>query len=306
MKIDDPTIFNHVFGLSKKNSALTISSALLDVHDAGEIIDYIDDTIQNSAPTTPTTSSSGNYNAVFDSMTPDGLILTTGQAAAVNIKFKNNGSTSWNESNVWLEITNKGEAASSFSVPDKVTVTETSVSNGQIGNFTFNLTAPTDRSGLLNQEFTLYYNKNGTPTKIASIGKFIIVKPGVSAQIIEHNIPIAVSNLWKPIDITMKIKNTSADTAWLNRKTALELYNLDGTTSYFYDPNDWVREEVVGVPLNGSTIEPGEIGEFKFTLDPRNIKPNHYILNFQLKLLDQDEDVFLDGRDQWHREIRVD
>ena len=104
----------------------------------------------------------------------------------------------------------------------------------------------------------------------------------------------------------MKIQNTSADTIWLARKTALEIYNLDGSTSYFYDPNDWVRKEVAAVPVGKTYIKPGESGEFKFTLDPRGIKKNSYILNFKLKLLDQEKDVYLNGGLEWRREIRVD
>ncbi len=306
MKIQDLGIFDRVFGPDKKNSALRVSAALLEIHSAGDIIDYIDDTIQDSASATPATTVTGNFGANFDSMTPDGLIMVNGQSQPVTIRFKNNGSAAWNNNNVWLEVTDKGKTTSSFGVSEKIYPVETNIASSQIANFTFSLTAPTDQSGLLNQEFSLYYNNNGTPTKITSIGKFIIVKAGISAQIIEHNIPVAVKNTWRPIAITMKIQNTSADTIWLARKTALEIYNLDGSTSYFYDPNDWVRKEVAAVPVGKTYIKPGEIGEFKFTLDPRNIKRNSYILNFKLKLLDQEKDIYLNGGLEWHREIRVD
>ena len=306
MKIEDETVFDRIFGLSKKNSALTISTALLEIHGAGETIDYIDDTIQDSAQVTPTTSSNNTYSALFESMNPDGLIMVNGQSQSVTVKFKNTGDTNWQTGEVWLEVTDKEAEISSFGVADKINFSESSVSSSQTASFTFDLTAPTDKSGLLTQDFALYYNKNSTPTKITSIGKFIIVKAGISAQILEHNIPVAVRNNWRPIDITMKIQNTSADTTWLARKTALEIYNLDGTSSYFYDPNDWVRQEVAAAPINKTEIKSGEVGEFKFTLVPRGIKPGTYILNLQLKLLDKDKSVYLDGRLEWHREIRVD
>ena len=307
MKIQDESIFNRVFGLSKKDNALPVSAALLEVHAAGEMIDYIDDTIQDSAPSTAQTGTSGSYSASFDSMTPDGLIMVNGQTQSVTVNFKNTGSTIWENNNVWLELSDQGKTSSSFGVDEKNNFSQSTASSSQIASFTFNLTAPTDQSGLLTQEFNLYYDKSGTKTKIASVGKFIIVKAGLSAQILEHNIPVAVRNTWRPLAITMKIQNTSADTAWLARKTALEIYNLDGSTSYFYDPNDWVRKEVAAVAINKTYVKPGEVGEFKFTIDPRNIKKGTHYLNIQLKLLDQDgKQVYLDGRLEWHREIRVD
>lgn len=304
-KINDLTIFNRIFGLSKKNSALSVSTALLNVHPAGEMIDYIDDTIIDPPPGTTTTAVSGTYNGSFDSMTPDGLIMVNGQSQSVTLKFKNNGTT-WQQSTIYLETTDKGSDTSSFSAPAKVVMNESSVSSSQVGSFTLNLIAPTDKTGLQTQEFTLMYDKNGVPTKIASIGKFIIVKSGVAAQIIEHNLPVAVRNDWQPINIEMNIQNTSADVTWLSRRTALELRHHDGSVSPFYDSNDWVRTEVVGVPLNGTTIEPGETGEFKFTLDPRGVEPGLYVLTFELKLLDKEKEVYLSGGLQWKREIRVD
>lgn len=304
-KINDLTIFNRIFGLSKKNSALSVSTALLNIHPAGEMIDYIDDTIIDPPSGTTTTAVSGTYNGSFDSMTPDGLIMVNGQSQSVTLKFKNNGLT-WQSRTVYLKITDKGSDTSSFGAPAKVVMNESSVSSSQVGSFTLNLIAPTDKTGLQTQEFTLMYDKNGVPTKIASIGKFIIVKSGVAAQIIEHNLPVAVRNDWQPINIEMNIQNTSADVTWLSRRTALELRHHDGNVSPFYDSNDWVRTEVVGVPLNGTTIEPGETGEFKFTLDPRGVEPGLYVLTFELKLLDKEKEVYLSGGLQWKREIRVD
>lgn len=304
-KIDDLEIFNRTFGLSKKNSALSVSTALLSVHPAGEMIDYIDDTVVDPAPGTTTTVTSGSYNGSFDSITPEGLIMVNGQSQTVTVRFKNKGAT-WQPDTVYLKTTDKGADTSSFGAPAKVVMNEGSVSSSQVGSFTLTLTAPTDKIGLQNQEFTLMYDKSGTPTKIASIGKFIIIKSGVAAQIVGHNLPVAVRNDWQPIDIEMNIQNTSADVTWLSRRTALELRHHDGTTSPFYDPNDWVRTEVVGVPLNGSAIEPGEIGEFKFTLDPHGVEPGLYVLTFELKLLDKEKDVYLSGGLQWKREIRVD
>jgi len=307
MKVEDLAVFDRDFGLAKKEGALKVASALLEIHDASDYIDYIDDTVQDAIVSTDTsTPVSGNYAGSFDSISPDGLIMINGATQKATIKFKNSGNTNWQPGDVWLKITDKDKETSSFGAPDKINFTETSVASGQLASFTFDLTAPTSQTGLLNQEFSLYYDKNGTPTKITSVAKFIIVKAGLSAQIIEHNLPVAVKNTWKPIQITMKIKNTSADTTWLARKTALGIYNQDGSTSYFYDPNDWVRKEVAAVSVGKTYIKPGETGEFKFTLDPRGIKKGTYVLNFKLKLIDKDKEAYLNGQQTWTVKIRVD
>lgn len=307
MRIDDLGVFDRVFGINKKNNALSVSTAVLLVHSAGEMIDYIDDTLVDPITTSPTTPViTGNYAASLVDMSPQSLLMVGGQQQEVTLSFKNTGNSTWNSTNVWLEVADKGKEDNSFGVSEKINLDESSVAPGQVGNFTFTLTAPTDQIGILTEEFSLYSGNSNNKTQFASLGKFVIIRSGDSAQIVEHNIPVAVRNNWLPVDITMKIKNTSEDITWLSRRTALEIYNSDGSTSYFYDPNDWVREEVAAVPINQSTIAPGEIGEFKFTIDPRSIKPNTYIMNFKLRLLDKGKDIFLNGHDEWKREIRVD
>lgn len=306
MRIDDPGIFDRIFGANKRTTALNISTQLLEIHSAGENIDYIDDSLQDPPAGTTYTPVAGSYGGAYETMSPDGLILINGQSQSVTVSFKNTGGTTWQQGSVYLKVTDKGSDSSSFGVPAKIELNEASVASLGTGNFAFNLTAPLDKSGLLNQEFNLMYDSAGVPTKMASVGKFIIVKSGLAAQILEHNIPIAIKNDWKPIEISIKINNASPDTTWLSQRTALKLLNHDGKTSPFYDSNDWVRTDVVGVPLNKKTIAPGENGEFKFTLDPRGVKPGIYSLNFELHLLDKGKQPYLNGGLQWKREIRID
>ncbi|MDD2807276.1 MAG: type VII secretion protein EccB [Patescibacteria group bacterium] len=302
MRIDDPGIFNRTFGPDKQASALTISTDLLNLHPAGEIIDYVDSTIKD-----PAITPAGSVAGEFESITPDSIQLITGQAAMVSVKFKNTGQTTWTPTTVWVQVSNKNDDQTSFGVMNKITLDQASVQAGQTGSFTFQLTAPIDQNGLLTQNFNLYSNHNGSTTKLATMGKFIIVKTGDSAEIISHNLPLAVKNTWKPVQITMKVKNNSQTTSWLSRRTALELYNDDGSTSIFYDANDWVRPNVVGVPLNKATIKPGDNAEFKFTLNPRRIKKGSYILKFRLRLLDKNNKViYLNGGEFFKQLIRVD
>ncbi|OGY51655.1 MAG: hypothetical protein A3J65_02350 [Candidatus Buchananbacteria bacterium RIFCSPHIGHO2_02_FULL_45_11b] len=301
VRIEDLGIFDRLFGADKKINALKITAALLEAHPPGNNIDYADNTIKDAMVNTPAAEPATNYGASFNSLSPEGVMMT-GETKELTVKFKNTGTISWPAGDIWLKITDKDKITSSFAAAEKINFTESNVASGELATFVFKLTAPTNQTGLLSQEFTLYRNNE----KISSAGKFIIVKPGVSGQILEHNIPVAVKNTWKPVAIALKIKNTSADTSWLSRRSALEIYNADGKASPFYDKNDWVRIEVAGVPLNKSTIKPGETGEFKFTLDPRGLKKGLYTVKIQLKLLDKGKTVYLDGKESWNLEIRVD
>ncbi len=305
MRVDDQSIFDRIFGLDKKQNAIAVSAALLEVHDAGEIIDYIDDTVKD-AIVSGNSATVGTYAASFESVSPEALIMFNGQSQTVNVVFKNTGSAVWQPGNVWLKVTEKDKETNTFEAGSAIGFAESSVGSGELATFNFDLTAPTSQSGVLNQEFSLYANQNNTPTKIASAAKLVIVKSAVSAQIVEQNLPVAVKTKWKPVPVTIKIKNTSADTIWLSKKTALEIYNGDGKASPFYDPKDWVRKEVAAVPVKKSTIKPGEVGEFNFTLDPARIKPGDYTIKLKLKLLDKNKEVYLNGKIGLDFSIRVD
>jgi hypothetical protein len=302
MRIVDLSIFSRIFGLDKKQNALAVTDAVLQIHSAGEMIDYIDDTIKDPIIGSQTPVSQA---AVFDSMTPDGLIMLSGQKQTVTVKFQNNGGTTWSKENIRLQINDQGKAVSSFGVDQNFKPNEATIGPDQLASFTFDLTAPSSQTGIINQEFALYSDLGGQASKLAAVGKLILVKPAAGGQITKHNIPAAISNVAKPINITVKIKNTSQDVVWLSRKAALEIYNADGSVSPFYDKYDWIRKEVAAVPINKSKIKPGETGEFRFTLDARNVKKGNYTLNIQLKLLDQDKQVILDGQGQWLQKITV-
>lgn len=301
VRIEDPGIFDRLFGADKKINALKVTAALIEAHEADNNLDYIDDTIKDALVNAPAAQSTANYAGSFDSLSPEGIMMT-GETKELTVKFKNTGTAAWPAGEVWLKITDKDKSTSSFAAQEIINFTEGGVPAGELATFVFKLTAPANQTGLLSQEFTLYWNNE----KIASAGKFIIVRPGAGGQILENKIPAAVKNTWKPVTVTLKIKNTSADTAWLSRKTALEIYNADGKASPFYDKNDWVRLEVAGVPLNKSTIKPGETGEFKFTLNPRGVPKGLYTLKIRLNLLDKGKIVYLDGKESWNLEIRVD
>ena len=302
MKIEDPRIFDQMFGPQKRDNAVVVSAALLEVHGAGEIIEYMDDTIQDTASPSPAAAPGGTITGQFIGMQPDGLVMLTGQTQSVSVQFSNTGGNTWQRGAVQLQLRDRGAAATSFGVPATIDFSEASVSSGQAATFTFNLTAPTNKIGLQSQDFVL--TANGAT--VTSIGKFVIVKPSEGAEVVEHNLPVAVRNTWRPIAVTLKLKNTSQDMTWLSRKTALEVYDAKGGTSQFYDANDWVRPTVAAVPINGTTIKPGAVGEFKFTIDPRGIPKGTHSLIFKLRLLDKDKQVVINGGDEWTQLVRVD
>lgn len=311
MKIETVEIIKRVFGSDKLITALSISDELLEVHTAGETIDYIDDSIKDQTTTTssPTnsTTSAGTYQASFVSINPNSIIMLNGESKTVEVKFKNTGTATWRPENVYLKVFDRGTTESSFTLGQKFPLAESQVTNGGIGTFYPEITAP-DTSGLKQVIFKLYYDKSGTATEIAlgKIGKFISVKSGESAQILSHNIPIAVKNTWRPLDIIVRIKNTSKETTWTSKYTKLKVYDELGEKSKFYDPYDWLDEEVAALPINARKIKPGEVAEFKFTLKIKGLEPKVYTHKIVLELTDINKQVLLDGKSAWLRMMRVD
>jgi hypothetical protein len=301
LKIKSADILKRVFGVAKFQTAILAPDDVLNLHENGLNIAYADDTIKDP-PSSRITSSqtesqtSGTYAAKFENINPDSLIMLAGEIKNLTIKFKNIGSTTWLAGNVWLEVEGENE---------RINFTETSVAPNQIATFNLNYQAP-EKLGLNSQTFILYYTKNNITQKLASFGKFVLVKSGTTSKIISHDIPIAVRNNWRPVLVTMKIKNTSTDTTWLSRKTALEIYNQDDSQSPFYDKYDWIRKEVAAIPINKKYIKPGETGIFKFTIDPRRLPPGTYSMKFKLNLLDKNKKSLINGHEFWIRQIRVD
>lgn len=294
LKIKDPLVFMKIFGEPKYASAILVPDEIINLHESGLNIAYADDTLQD--PETPPATMNPTYSASLEGVNPESIILFLGASADAKIMIRNNGSAIWKTGGVWLETQND---------PARHSFIESRVAGGEVATFALSIKSP-QTAGLSPVGFSLYRNNNGSAENVLSFGRFVIVQYADSAKIISHNIPVAVKNIWKPISITVKIKNNSTSTPWLSRKTALELYDENGKASPFYDPNDWVRKEVVSVPLNKKTIKPGETAEFKFTLKAKGLKPGNYTLKFKLNLLDKKKEVALDNSKEWTRTIRVD
>lgn len=294
IKVKDIPVFIKIFGEPKFSSAITVSDDMLNLHESGLNIAYADDTPKDPESSSP--NANPTYSAVLTNVSPDSISMFLNTSANITITIQNSGTAAWNKGEVWLE-TQSDEKQYNFN--------ELLVGQNETATFSLPIQSP-KTIGLTPVGFSIYRNNNGASENILSFGRFVIVRYADTAKIISHNIPPAVKNTWKPVHITFKVQNNSTSTPWLARKTALEIYDEKGKTSVFYDPNDWVRKEVAGVPQNKKIIKPGETAEFKFTLKVKGIKPGTYTMKFKLNLLDKKKEIALDNSMEWLRVIRVD
>ena len=317
-RITSLEIIRRIYGDAVANNIAEVSDATLALHDDSDRIDYIDDTIQDpsnyvsyaqrngQAPSSPSAVAKPTYLTLFDTVDVRENIIA-GAPTSITIKFRNRGSANWSAGKIYLKLIDEDNSTSSFLENNRVALSS-NVANSQIASFSFDITAPL-QARVIKEWFILEYeDESGSILEMRGglVAKEISVMSGISAQILEHNLPIAVRNKWTPIDIEMKIKNTSTEQIWSSNRSAVMVHNQNQENSPFYDRYDWIDKEVVGVPLNKSKIKPGEEGVLKFTLDPRGVKSGTYKLVFSMELRDVEEQVYLNGRSTWEREIRVD
>jgi len=293
-KITSAELFDRVFGSERRNNAIDVPDEVLSLHAAALSLDYINDGIQDPppGPTPAPTPAVLPYQVGTVTVSPDTLTGITNQTLPVTVRGINTGSTTWRRETVTLKINNGAPVA----------LNESSVAPGQTGSFSGTLTFPS-QAGLQPQSFGIFGPHGDVLTRFA---KFAVIKPGVAAEVVSATVPAAVKNTWRPVTVTVKLKNISTNQPWKSQKTALKITGPDGKTSPFYDVNDWIRTDVAAVPINKKTIAPGETGEFKFTLKVKGIKPGTYQLRFALELLDAKKTVLIDGQDTWLRTLRVD
>ncbi len=301
-------------------SAPVASVATLALHPTSDTIDYIDDSVSDPAnyisyaertgsalpPSGSPVYNPSSYLAVFDTVgVPDSVLA--GSSSNASVKFRNRGTAVWEAGKVFLKLIDENNPTSSFLADNRIPLAS-NVSENQIAEFNFNITAPLS-GGTITEWFILeYQSSDGRILEMPGglVSKNISVSSGVSAQIISHNIPVAVRNKWGPINISIKLKNTSTEQIWLSRRAAFKLVGGDGKDSPFYDRNDWIDKLVVGVPMNRTRVAPGEEGIVNFTLNPKGLAPGVYELVFSMNLRDVEKEVFLNGQQTWSRLIRVD
>ncbi|MBU2575909.1 hypothetical protein KKF64_02385 [Patescibacteria group bacterium] len=312
-RIMSEDIAKRVYGISSISDLPLASDALLELTDSGDPIEYIDDTIRDPANYVSYASRQQGtavyknpYFALFDILDAPKIMLP-GADAKVTVRFRNRGDVSWPAGQIYLKLIDEDHPTSSFIGENRIPLDTTATYN-RLAIFEVPIKAPLSPQKIKQWFMLEYTDENGDILEMPGgmVNQYINVISEVSGEIIEHNIPVALKNTYKPRQITIKIKNTSKSAVWTSRRAALKLKGGDDTESVFYDKHDWIDKEIVGVPINDSYISPGEIGEIKFTLDPRNVRAATYKLVFSMELKDKKEKVYLNGAEEWELLIRVD
>jgi|GEM_PF-847893 len=315
-RITSESVAVAMFGQQAVLNAPVASDALLALSQDGDPIDYIDDTVQDPAnyvsyaermasqiASQPTQN---QYLGSIRSIESDKSFLV-GAKSTIKVIAENRGSALWQAGKVYIKMIDEDSSSSSFLAQGRVALT-TDVSKGQQAVFEIPISAPLEAKKV-NQWFILeYQDLSGAFYEMPGglLSKEISSISGTTAEITSHNIPVAVKNTFKPINITVKIKNTSKDKTWTSRRAAFILRAQDGEKSPFYDSNDWIDKEIVGVPLNKSKILPGETAIVRFTIAPRKVKAGIHRLNFSMVLKDTGETVYLNGSEEFELLMRVD
>jgi len=121
----------------------------------------------------------------------------------------------------------------------------------------------------------------------------------ILATVVEHNLPIAVLNVWRPHTV-IKIKNLSQET-WLKNNTVLTSTNFNGDLSFFRD-STWQAPKLIA-NMTEARVAPEEIATFEFLIDGRG-QPRVY--DHVYKLLINNQPIHLDAKGALYWLTRVD
>ncbi|MBU1148991.1 peptidoglycan recognition protein family protein, partial [Patescibacteria group bacterium] len=187
-------------------------------------------------------------------------------------QFVNRGIKTWNQGEVYLNIYDLEMNPSIYqdsswrSQYGGIDLTEQSVKPGETGTFSFYLNSP-KTPGFYRQLFKLVSSDqeiiNGEVDFITRVDSHY------QAKLISHNIPPAISVLWRPT-ATIKFKNTGAAT-W-EQNLRLAVYDLGFATSKFQD-SSW-GNGYGQFRLKETSVAPGQIGTFEYYY--RNRQPGIY------------------------------
>lgn len=125
-------------------------------------------------------------------------------------------------------------------------------------------------------------------------------KEKIEALLIEHNLPIAILNVWRPKTI-FKIQNLTQNT-WQQNHIFLTSTNHTGDLSFFRD-SSWLDDTTI-TSMNESEVAPGEIATFEFYLDGRGKAETVYDHKYGLRL--DNKNIFLEKKGSWYWLTRVD
>ena len=122
----------------------------------------------------------------------------------------------------------------------------------------------------------------------------------IEALLVEHNLPIAVLNVWRPRTY-FKIQNLT-EKPWQQTNTYLLSTDHQGLLSHFRDQT-WLDSTTI-TQMNEKQVDPGEIATFEFFLDGRGSADRVY--DHKYELVTDDKTVYLEKKGAWYWLTRVD
>lgn len=122
----------------------------------------------------------------------------------------------------------------------------------------------------------------------------------IEALLIEHNLPIAILNVWRP-KTYFKIQNLTNQT-WKKENTLLISTDHQGNLSHFRDQT-WLSPTNI-TQMSEQQVGPGEIATFEFYLDGRGAADRVYDHKYELQV--NGINVYLEKKGAWFWLTRVD
>jgi hypothetical protein len=125
-------------------------------------------------------------------------------------------------------------------------------------------------------------------------------KQTIEALLIEHNLPIAVLNVWRPRTY-FKVQNLTQQT-WQKENTLLLSSDHQGVLSHFRDQT-WLSPTII-TQMNEEQVDPKEIATFEFFLDSRGAADRVYDHKYEIKVAGIN--IYLEKKGAWYWLTRVD
>ncbi len=122
----------------------------------------------------------------------------------------------------------------------------------------------------------------------------------IEALLVEHNLPIAVLNVWRPRTY-FKIQNLTEQT-WQQADTYLTSTDHQGNLSHFRDQT-WLSPTTI-TQMNEQQVAPQEIATFEFYLDGRGQADHVYDHKYELVV--GEKTIYLEKKGAWYWLTRVD
>ncbi|MFA6392133.1 MAG: N-acetylmuramoyl-L-alanine amidase [Patescibacteria group bacterium] len=187
--------------------------------------------------------------------------MFAGSQQTVIFKFRNQGTSSWERGNVYLNIYDLGDKVSrlaSKNWPDQfgnINFSEAVVNSGETATFTFDIKAPLEL-GLFKNIYRIIGPENVIQNNTFSKTR---IDSQFSAELVSHTIPSALLNYWR-LPVVVKFKNTGLST-W-NKTMVLQMFDLGGKSSVFYD-STW-GNSYGNFVFKENEVKPGKVGTFNF------------------------------------------